>query len=53
MGQLGRSGGPYHLEADGSGRKVTQGASLMAMTAFAKAGVPLVERFDTSVSELS
>lgn len=39
-------------EADGSGRKVTQGASLMAMTAFAKAGIPLVERFDTSVSEL-
>ncbi|MDB5433218.1 MAG: hfaB [Caulobacter sp.] len=39
-------------EADGSGRKVTQGASLMAMSALAKAGVPLVERFDTSVSEL-
>ncbi|CAN1573720.1 Curli production assembly/transport component CsgG [Caulobacteraceae bacterium] len=39
-------------EADGSGRKITQGASLMAMTAFAKAGIPLVERFDTSVSEL-
>ena len=39
-------------EADGSGRKITQGASLMAMTAFAKAGMPLVERFDTSVSEL-
>ncbi|WGM39822.1 holdfast anchoring protein HfaB [Caulobacter sp. NIBR1757] len=39
-------------EADGSGRKVTQGASLMAMTAFAKAGMPLVERFDTSISEL-
>ena len=39
-------------EADGSGRKLTQGASLMAMSAFAKAGVPLVERFDTSVSEL-
>ena len=39
-------------EADGSGRKVTQGASLMAMSAFAKAGTPLVERFDTSVSEL-
>ncbi len=34
------------------GRKVTQGASLMAMSAFAKAGVKLVERFDTSVSEL-
>ena len=39
-------------EADGSGRKITQGASLMAMSALAKAGVPLVERFDTSVSEL-
>ncbi|MFI4972907.1 MAG: holdfast anchoring protein HfaB [Caulobacterales bacterium] len=39
-------------EADGSGRKLTQGASLMAMSAFAKAGVPLVERYDTSVSEL-
>lgn len=34
------------------GRQVTQGASLMAMTAFAKAGSRLVERFDTSVSEL-
>jgi curli production assembly/transport component CsgG/holdfast attachment protein HfaB len=40
------------LEADGSGRKITQGASLMAMSAFAKAGAPLVERYDTSVSEL-
>jgi curli biogenesis system outer membrane secretion channel CsgG len=40
------------LEADGSGRKLTQGASLMAMSALAKAGVPLVERYDTSVSEL-
>ncbi|HEY1751576.1 MAG TPA: holdfast anchoring protein HfaB [Caulobacteraceae bacterium] len=40
------------LEVDGSGRKLTQGASLMAMSAFAKAGVPLVERYDTSVSEL-
>ena len=39
-------------ESDGSGRKVTQGASLMAMSALAKAGVPMVERFDTSVSEL-
>ncbi|MAP94435.1 MAG: transcriptional regulator [Ponticaulis sp.] len=34
------------------GRKVTQGASLMAISAFSKAGVNLVERFDTSVSEL-
>jgi len=39
-------------ESDGSGRKITQGASLMAISAFAKAGVPLVERYDTSVSEL-
>lgn len=34
------------------GAAVTQGASLMAMSAFAKAGVHMVERFDTSVSEL-
>lgn len=34
------------------GRRVTQGASLMAMSAMAKAGARLVERFDTSVSEL-
>lgn len=39
-------------ESDGSGRRITQGASLMAMSALAKAGVPMVERFDTSVSEL-
>jgi curli biogenesis system outer membrane secretion channel CsgG len=34
------------------GAAVTQGASLMAISAFAKAGIRLVERFDTSVSEL-
>jgi curli biogenesis system outer membrane secretion channel CsgG len=34
------------------GRQITQGASLMAISAFAKAGARLVERFDTSVSEL-
>ena len=39
-------------ESDGSGRKLTQGASLMAISALAKAGAPLVERYDTSVSEL-
>ncbi len=39
-------------ESDGSGRKLTQGASLMAMSALAKAGAPLVERYDTSVSEM-
>lgn len=34
------------------GRRVTQGGSLMAMSALAKAGAVLVERFDTSVAEL-
>jgi curli production assembly/transport component CsgG/holdfast attachment protein HfaB len=34
------------------GRQITQGASLMAISAFSKAGARLVERFDTSVSEL-
>lgn len=34
------------------GRRVTQGASLMAISAFAKAGARLVERFDTSVTEM-
>jgi len=34
------------------GTRVTQGASLMAISALAKAGVRLVERFDTSVAEL-
>ena len=40
------------IEADGSGRKVTAGAALMAMTALSKSGVHMVERFDTSVAEL-
>jgi curli production assembly/transport component CsgG/holdfast attachment protein HfaB len=40
------------MEADGSGRKVTAGAALMAMTALSKSGVHMVERFDTSVAEL-
>ena len=39
-------------ETDGSGRKLTQGASLMAISALAKSGARLVERYDTSVSEL-
>jgi curli production assembly/transport component CsgG/holdfast attachment protein HfaB len=34
------------------GPKLTQGASLMAITALAKAGARLVERYDNSVSEL-
>jgi curli production assembly/transport component CsgG/holdfast attachment protein HfaB len=39
-------------ESDASGRKITQGAALMAMSALSKAGVNLVERFDTSVAEM-
>ena len=39
-------------EADGSGRKVTAAAALMAMSALNKAGVQMVERFDTSVAEM-
>jgi curli biogenesis system outer membrane secretion channel CsgG len=38
-------------EADGTGRQMTMGASLMAMSAFGKAGANLVERFDTGISE--
>jgi curli biogenesis system outer membrane secretion channel CsgG len=38
-------------DSDG-GRKITQGASLMAISALAKSGARLVERYDTSVSEL-
>ena len=40
------------VEADGSGRKITQGAALMAISALSKAGVRLVERFDTGVAEM-
>jgi curli biogenesis system outer membrane secretion channel CsgG len=40
------------VSADNSGREITQGAALMAMSALSKAGVPLVERFDTSVAEM-
>src|SRR3984885_2587430 len=39
-------------ESDNSGRKLTQGAALMAMSALSKSGVQLVERFDTSVAEM-
>ena len=39
------------ISPDG-GRQITGGASLMATTALAKSGAVLVERFDTSVSEL-
>ena len=49
---VGRLGDYTGKAEDNGGRQVTQGASLMAMSAFAKAGLPLVERYDTSVSEL-
>lgn len=43
----------YTGKADAEGgRQITQGGSLMAISAFGKAGARLVERFDTSVSEL-
>ena len=38
-------------EADGTGMKLTQGASLMAMSALGKAGVPLVERYDNATMQ--
>jgi len=40
------------VESDGSGKKLTSGAALMAMSALNKAGVHMVERFDTSVAEM-
>ena len=50
VGQIADYTGKY--ESDNSGRKITQGAALMAMSALSKSGVPLVERFDTSVAEM-
>lgn len=40
------------FESDGSGNKLTQGASHMAITALGKAGVLQSNRFDTSVSDM-
>src|SRR6201996_5548896 len=40
------------METDGSGKKITSGAALMAMSALSKSGVHMVERFDTSVAEM-
>ena len=39
------------VSADG-GRQITQGASLMAFSALGKAGARMVERYDTSISEM-
>ncbi|WGM48856.1 hypothetical protein KOAAANKH_03770 [Brevundimonas sp. NIBR10] len=38
--------------ATDGGRQITQGASLMAYSALAKSGARMVERYDTSISEL-
>lgn len=35
-----------------NGKRLTQGAALMVMSALGKAGVPLVERFDTSIADI-
>ncbi|MBW8303558.1 MAG: holdfast anchoring protein HfaB, partial [Brevundimonas sp.] len=40
------------LVGGAGGRQVSGGASLMAMTALAKSGARIVERYDTSVSEM-
>lgn len=37
---------------ENGGRTVTQGGALMAMSALGKAGIPLVERYETEVSKL-
>src|ERR1700690_1216021 len=50
VGQIADYTGKY--ESDNSGKKLTQGSALMAMSALNKAGVRLVERFDTSVAEM-
>jgi curli production assembly/transport component CsgG/holdfast attachment protein HfaB len=49
VGRISDYTGKVSLEG---GREITQGASLMTMTALAKAGARQVERFDTSVGEL-
>lgn len=35
-----------------NGKRMTQGAALMVISALAKTGVPIVERFDTSISDM-
>jgi curli production assembly/transport component CsgG/holdfast attachment protein HfaB len=49
---VGRIGDYTGKDDPDGGRKITQGASLMAISALAKSGARLVERYDTSVSEL-
>ena len=49
VGEIADLTGKLDLE---TGRRVTQGASLFAVTALGRAGVPLVERADRTVSEV-
>lgn len=49
VGQIGDLTGKSSLD---EGAKVTQGASLFAITALGKAGLPVVERLDSSVSDI-
>lgn len=35
-----------------NGKRITQGAALMVISALAKTGVPMVERFDTSIADM-
>ncbi|WP_334119972.1 CsgG/HfaB family protein [Limnobacter sp.] len=35
-----------------NGKRITQGAALMVISALAKTGVPIVERFDTSIADM-
>jgi len=49
IGQVSDLTGKRDIE---TGAKVTQGAALFAMTAFNKAGVPIVERFDRGISDV-
>ena len=49
VGEIADLTGKLDLE---TGRRVTQGASLFAVTALGRAGVPLVERADRTVAEV-
>lgn len=49
VGEIADLTGKLDLE---TGRRVTQGAALFAVTAFGRAGVPLVERADQTVAEV-
>lgn len=49
VGEIADLTGKLDLE---TGRRVSQGASLFAVTAFGRAGVPLVERTDQTVAEV-